>query len=129
MIINILIHIIFCSVILFTVINLLSLNDRNVFQASTLRIPDTNVPSKMIYSMQIGNMTTNANYWIIDNNDNYSVIFSCSATASGKRESIWILSRTPTLESNSINTVKLFLLSYGVEIQKFIISDQSNCIY
>jgi len=103
--------------------------DKYEFQAGSATIPDPTVPGKLIVTFQIGIITTRVNYWVIDTNYNYSLVYSCDKLVGVKIESAWILSRNPTLDSATINKLSNILQQYGVDTSKFAITDQSNCIY
>jgi lipocalin len=67
----------------------------------------------------------NYNVWETDYT-NYTLIYSCSQKSPAlKREFIFIMSRSPTLEKTTIDRLKSLLIKNQVDLFKLKINDQS----
>ena len=73
--------------------------------------------------------TKPAKYWIVDTDyENFSLVWSCEDVEGLiSLELAWVLSRKRTLDANTVSKLKKELEQYGVKINRFVDTDQSNC--
>ena len=70
-----------------------------------------------------------ANYNVVATDyDNWALVYSCSQIIPSllKFETSWILSRTKTLDSQTVQTIKNIAKSYNIDVNKYELIDQ-NC--
>jgi apolipoprotein D and lipocalin family protein len=90
--------------------------------------PNPNEPGRLILQLNIGPVPTKGNYLVIDTDyENYSLVYACEKELTFVKELAWILSRKKTLDAKVIASARDTLHSYGVDISKFTVTDQSNC--
>ncbi len=90
-------------------------------------IPNSNEQSKLLVAFDFGPVKVASNYWVLETDYNYSLVYSCRITMGSKNEFAWILSRQRTLNQATIDSLRSKLSSYGVDPTKFLIADQKNC--
>jgi lipocalin len=90
-------------------------------------IPNLNEPSKLRLTFEFGPIKVTSDYWVLETDYNYSLVYSCRTTLGSKNEFAWILSRQRTLNQATIDSLRSKLSSYGVDPNKFLIADQTNC--
>lgn len=68
-------------------------------------------------------------YWVVHTDyDHYTLVYSCGNLAGLFHiEMAWILARNSTLDAETTNQLREELASYGVDVSKFKVSDQSGC--
>ncbi|KAL3881462.1 hypothetical protein ACJMK2_027902 [Sinanodonta woodiana] len=90
-------------------------------------VPDANEPAKLKVKFGSGPL---GDYWVLDTDyDNYSIVYSCNSYGGiFKIEFSWILTR----ERNGLSDAKIQKLlqsmsSSGINVERFSVTDQSNC--
>ena len=72
--------------------------------------------------------TPRGNYWIVDTDyDSYSLVWSCTDLFVVNFDIAWILSRKRTLDDSTVTMLKQKLAGFGINVDGFRVTDQSNC--
>ena len=91
-------------------------------------ILNTNEPAKLLVTFQFGPIKVSSDYWVLETDYNtYSLVYSCRSVLGNKSEFAWILSRRNTLSQDIVNNLRNKLTAYGIDVNQFLITDQSNC--
>ncbi|KAL6052847.1 hypothetical protein STEG23_013522, partial [Scotinomys teguina] len=84
-------------------------------------------PAKLL--VKFFELTPSTPYWILTTDYvNYALVYSCTTIIWLFHVNyIWILGRNPYLPPETITYLKDILISNGIDIQKMISTDQTNC--
>ncbi|KAK3600406.1 hypothetical protein CHS0354_026638 [Potamilus streckersoni] len=89
--------------------------------------PDANETAKL--KVKFGNAPS-GDYWVLDTDyDSYSIVYSCSTFVGFlKIEFAWILTRDRNgLSDAKIQELLQYMSSYDINVNRFAVTDQSNC--
>ncbi|KAM8838471.1 apolipoprotein D-like [Synchiropus picturatus] len=85
---------------------------------------DPSEPAKLLVSFH-GVATPPSPYWVLSTDyDGFSVVYSCKEVGGGHRDSAWIMSRRPTLPSQTLAELESTLASAGVLVDQLISTNQ-----
>jgi len=89
--------------------------------------PNDDEQGKLLVRFAAG--TPYGNYWVIDTDyETYSLVYSCSSVVNVFHiEMAWILSREMTLDEQVAQRLKDKLSGFGVDVSKFVATNQTGC--
>ncbi|XP_072039672.1 apolipoprotein D-like isoform X2 [Amphiura filiformis] len=93
------------------------------------RIPGANAVAGVFSRIpDVPDFIQDGNYWILETDyDNYALVHSCNQRRGFHTMANWILSRTPIPDMEVIEHALEVFHGYGIPIQRFIFTEQSNC--
>jgi lipocalin len=93
-------------------------------------VPNPNEPNKLAVVFPPSTRAGSYEVWTTDY-ERYSVVYACTQNIPllAKTEYVWILSKSPVLDSSFVQLLKSELDNKGVNVERFMKTDQKNCIY